>query len=145
MLFTDPFRDLDTLASELFGSTARRTPARALPMDAWRDDSALHLDFEVPGVTQDSISLEVDRGTLTVTVDKPVREVAGERLMGERGYGRITRSLTLGDGLNLDEVHATLDSGVLSLTIPLAEQVKPRKIAIEAPSGQKELSSASAE
>ena len=141
MLFSDPFRDLDALTTELFGGFPRRTLSRSLPLDAWRDEQALHLEFELPGVSQEQITLEVDRGTLTLTVDKPIREIAGQRLMTERGYGRVTRSLTLGDGLNYDEVQAHLEHGVLTLTIPLAEQVKPKRIAIGGAEA-KELSSA---
>lgn len=141
MLFSDPFRDLEALASDLFGPRTQLS-SRTLPMDAWKDEEALHLSFELAGVPRDAISLEVDRGTLTLTVDKPVPEVAGKRLMSERSFGRVTRSLTLGDGLDYDAVQADLSDGVLKLTIPLAEQVKPKRIAIRGGSEARELASA---
>lgn len=128
MLFPDPFREFDMLTDSLF--QARQAPARPLPLDAWKDDSALHLEFELPGVTSDHIDLQVDRNVLTLTVDKPVREITGKRVVGERAYGRMSRSLTLGEELNLDEIHASLEAGVLHLTIPVSERSKPRRIAI---------------
>lgn len=145
MLFSDPFRDIDSLAAEVFGSLPRRIATPAVPMDAWRDEEALHLEFEVPGVSEEQLSLEVERGTLTLTIDRPLQEVAGQRLRSERSYGRSSRSLTIGDGLDTDRVEARLDRGVLSLTIPIAERVKPKRIAIASGEVARELTSSTAD
>lgn len=138
MLFSDPLRDFDSLANELFGSARRASST--VPMDAWRDEDALHLTFDVPGVKQDQIGLEVDRGILTISVDRPVQEVAGQRLINERPVGRVARRITLGESLDIERIEARAENGILSLTIPMAERMKPRRIEI-ATEDAKELSS----
>lgn len=142
MLFSDPFRELDSLlAGSLF--PASRSTSATLPMDAWRDEEALTMTFEVPGVTEDAIGIEVDRSSLTVTVDKPVGEVTGDRLRSERLYGRMSRQISLGETLDTDAIEASLSSGVLTLRVPIAERAKPRRISIGGASA-KELESSDA-
>lgn len=138
MLFSDPFREFDALTEALLGRA--RGSIKSIPMDVRRDDSAVHFQFEIPGVKEENISLEVDRNMLTLTVDRPYEEAAGERLISERPFGVFRRQISLSDGLNVEEASASFENGVLSLTIPVAEKAKPRKIAI-GKSEAKELSS----
>lgn len=139
MLFSDPFREFDALTENLFAG--RRATLRSIPMDAYKTADTLVLAFEVPGVREDQLSLEIDRNTLTLTVDRPVEEVEGERLITERAYGMYRRQLSLGETLDTDNVEAKLDSGVLTLTIPVAERAKPRQIAISAADSTHQLES----
>lgn len=125
---TDPFRELDRLTQQVFGT--RALPA-VMPMDAWRDGETFLVEFDLPGVDPGSIDLDVERNVLTVRADRPMREVAGEQLAAERPRGVFSRQLILGDNLDLEKITAGYHDGVLALRIPVAERAKPRKISIE--------------
>jgi HSP20 family protein len=128
LMRTDPFRELDRLTQQVFGTAARPT---LMPMDAWRDGDRFQLEFDLPGVDPSSIDLDVERNVLTVCADRPMRETTGEMLAAERPRGVFSRQLILGDNLDLDSISASYRDGVLHLTIPVAERAKPRKITIE--------------
>lgn len=126
---TDPFRDLDRLTQQVFGTTTR--PA-AMAMDAWREDDHFIVEFDLPGVNPDSIDIDVERNVLTVKAERPAREDQDNVLAAERARGVFSRQLVLGDNLDTENVQADYDSGVLRLSIPVAEKAKPRKITIGA-------------
>jgi HSP20 family protein len=127
LMRTDPFREVDRIAQQVFGTMNR--PA-VMPMDAWREGDTFLVEFDVPGVDENSLDLDVERNVLTVKAERPVKEVAGEMLASERPRGVFSRQLVLGDNLDLDTVVAEYESGVLRLRIPVAEQAKPRKIQV---------------
>src|SRR6478735_573996 len=120
---TDPFRELDRLSQQVFGTAAR--PA-VMPMDAWRDGDRFVIEFDLPGVDPGSIDLDVERNVLTVRADRPMRELTGEQLAAERPRGVFSRQLILGDNLDLDQISAGYRDGVLTLKVPVAERAKPR-------------------
>ena len=128
LMRTDPFRELDRLSQQIFGTAAR--PAY-MPMDAWREGDMFRVEFDLPGVDVDSIDLDVERNVLTVRADRPMREATGELLAAERPRGVFSRQLVLGDNLDLEKISASYRDGVLRLTIPVAERAKPRKISID--------------
>ena len=139
LMRTDPFRDLDRLTDSVLGSMAR--PA-TLPMDAFRDDHAFVVEMEVPGVDPDSLDLTVEKNVLTVHAERrPRYDEKVERVVGERSYGAFSRQLFLGDSLDADALTAEYDAGVLTIRIPVAEQAKPRKIAIGGSGRRHEISS----
>jgi HSP20 family protein len=124
---TDPFRDFDRLAGQLFGTTNR--PA-VMPMDAWREGDVFKIEFDLPGVTEETIDLDVERNVLTVRAERVGRNGDWEMLASERPRGVFSRQLVLGDNLDLERIEASYDGGVLRLTVPVAERAKPRKIQI---------------
>ena len=124
---TDPFRDLDRLTQQIFGTTNR--PA-VMPMDAWREGDRFVIEFDLPGVARDSIDLDVERNVLTVRAERVARNGDWEMLASERPRGVFSRQLVLGDNLDLGQIEAAYDGGVLRLTVPVAEKAKPRKIEI---------------
>jgi HSP20 family protein len=124
---TDPFRDLDRLTQQFFGTSAR--PA-VMPMDAWRESDTFVVEFDLPGVDPDSVDLDVERNVLTVRAERPPREIDGEHLVTERPRGVFSRQLILGDNLDTEQIAASYDNGVLRLQIPVAQKAKPRKISI---------------
>lgn len=123
----DPFREFDRLAQQLAGTTNR--PA-VMPMDAWREGDAFVIEFDLPGVSKDSVDLDVERNVLTVRAERLGRNGDWEMLATERPRGMFSRQLVLGDNLDLDRIDAAYTDGVLRLTIPVAEKAKPRKIDI---------------
>jgi HSP20 family protein len=124
---TDPFRDLDRLTQQLLGSTNR--PA-VMPMDAWREGDRFVIELDVPGVSPETIDLDVERNVLTVRAERVARNGDWEMLASERTRGVFSRQLVLGDNLDLDRIEASYDAGVLRLVVPVAEKAKPRKIEI---------------
>ncbi|TQC45713.1 hypothetical protein EEB14_30105 [Rhodococcus sp. WS4] len=127
LMRTDPFRDLDRLTQQILGTTAR--PA-AMPMDAWREGERFVVEFDLPGVDADAIELDVERNVLTVHAQRPTRADNQEMMASERPKGVFSRQLFLGDNLDTDRIAASYESGVLRLTIPVAERAKARKIEI---------------
>ncbi|MBO0812841.1 MAG: Hsp20 family protein [Microlunatus sp.] len=128
LMRTDPFHELDRLTQQLLGTSTHPT---VMPLDAWRDGDTFRLEFDLPGVDQNSISLDVERNALTIRAERPVVESSGEQLAAERPRGVFSRQLILGDNLDLDKITAVYQDGVLRLEIPVAEAAKPRKIPIQ--------------
>ncbi|MDJ0396468.1 Hsp20/alpha crystallin family protein [Rhodococcus sp. G-MC3] len=132
MLRFDPFRDLDSLTATMLGASSgsHRTP-RFMPMDLYKVDDHYVLSADLPGVDPGSIDVEVDRGTLTLTAHRTAPETDGVQwLSSEQFSGTYRRQLSLGEGIDTELISASYDNGVLSVTIPLAERAKPRKIDI---------------
>jgi HSP20 family protein len=139
LMRTDPFRDLDRLTQAVLGTTAR--PA-VMPMDAYRENGSFVVHLDLPGVDADSIDLTVEQNVLTVHAErKPPVGDSAERVVAERSYGVFSRQLFLGDTLDVDRLTASYDAGVLTLTIPVAEKAKPRKVQISPGSEHKQISS----
>ena len=130
---TDPFRDLDRLAPQVWGTTAR--PA-AMPMDAWRDGEQIVVQFDLPGVDMYSVDLDVPGNMLTVRAERrpskrrPSTGEDTEMIAAERPRGVLRRQLILGGTPDTDRVQAKYTAGVLTLRIPVPEEAEPRKIAI---------------
>jgi len=134
LMRTDPFRELDRFAQQFFGSQAPGTWSRPtpMPMDAYRQGDQYVVSFDLPGVSSDAIDLDVERNVLTVKAERRPLELGEgvEMQAAERPLGMFSRQLFLGDTLDADRIEASYEAGVLTLKIPVAEQAKPRKIAI---------------
>ncbi len=124
----DPFREMDRLLSDV-----TRTPAAvAVPMDLYRDGDNYMVAVDLPGVDPASIDIDVDDRTLTIRAERAAKvpqEV--QWLSRERAMGTFARQLTLGHGLATDQITAEYTDGVLTLTIPVAEAAKPRKVEVK--------------
>ncbi len=128
LMRTDPFREIDRLAEQFFGTPGR--PA-VMHIDALRAGDWFYVFFDLPGVDPDSIDVTVERSVLTVSAQRqrPQLEDA-QQVIAERPMGSFSRQLFLGDTLDTEHLEAQYDAGVLTLRIPVAEQAKPRKIAV---------------
>jgi len=128
LMRTDPFRDLDRLTQQFFGTTAR--PA-AMPMDAYRQGDTFYVKFDLPGINLDAIDLTVEQNVLTVRAEKVPQFPDGtEMIVAERPYGTFTRQVFLGETLDAEHIDADYTAGVLTLSIPVHEAAKPRKVNI---------------
>lgn len=137
LMRTDPFRDLDRLAESMQGTRSR--PA-VMPMDAYRDNDHFVIHLDLPGVTADSIDLTVEQNVLTVHAErKPAQGESGEAVVAERPHGVFSRQVFLGDALDADNLSADYDAGVLTVTIPIAEKAKPRKVEVTASSERQKI------
>jgi HSP20 family protein len=115
---TDPFRDLDRIASQL-GTTAAGTWTRPNPMrlDAWRADGEFVVCFDLPGVSLDAIDVDIERNVLTVKAERrPTATGEVEMQVSERPLGVFSRQF-LGDTLDAETIKADYDAGVLTLRI----------------------------
>jgi HSP20 family protein len=103
-------------------------------MDIKESENEYLVRTDLPGVRKEDISVTMENGLLTINAERKSEEVqkAGEReLRRECRYGRYTRSLRLGTQINEKSVKANYRDGVLELALPKAEEVKPRKIAVD--------------
>jgi HSP20 family protein len=136
LLRTAPFRSFDSF-DQFFGSPVRA----AAPLDAYRDGDTFFVEIDLPGVDPATIDATVDRNVLTVRAERTRTDREGvRRVITERPTGTVTRRLVLGDSLDTERLEAAYDAGVLTLSIPVAEQAKPRKIEIS--TTQRELAAA---
>lgn len=133
LMRTDPFRELDGLSQQVFGSSngTRSRPA-SIPMDAYRQGDQFVVHFDIPGVEPSAIDVDVERNVLTIKAERRPTDAGDnvEMLVHERPSGVYSRQLFLGETLDADNIAAAYDSGVLTLSIPVREQAKPRKISI---------------
>jgi HSP20 family protein len=128
----DPFSDLDTLTRGLLNSQTGSTRSpRFMPMDLYKVDDHYVLTADLPGVDPASVDVNVDHGTLTLTAHRSARSEDGVQwLANERFAGTYRRQLSLGEGIDTAKIAATYENGVLTVTIPLAERAKPRRIEV---------------
>lgn len=131
LLRFDPFRELDRVLDR----GAEQFRRASVPMDAYRHGDTFVIHFDLPGVDPASIDVEVERNVLTVSAERSWRPVEGDDVVAcERAQGQFRRQLLIGDGLDHEKMHASFELGVLTLTIPVAEKTKPRKVSVS--SGQ---------
>lgn len=138
---TSPLGDLASFRNavdRLFDEAAFRPLAwggaaeTRLPLDITSSEDAIMIDAALPGIRPQDVDITVHQDTLTISVKEPEQQVTHE---GERVYREVRRSsgsrtLTLPSGLDVDGAEATFENGMLHLSIPRAEQAKPRQIAI---------------
>jgi HSP20 family protein len=132
VLTFDPFREFDRLAGQVLGATSSGGAAPiAMPMDLYRSGDHFVLHCDLAGIDPGSVDVGVDGRVLTIRAERsPRTDAEVQWVRRERATGTFERRLTLGDGLDLDNIAATWQDGVLTLTIPVAEAAKPRRIAI---------------
>jgi HSP20 family protein len=137
----EPFREFAALQNEMSrlvntwaggegdnGGTRSWVPA----VDVWETESDVVYAFDLPGIPEDRVAVEVEDGTLTVTGERERTEKAeGDRFYRyERRFGSFERSIGLPQGVKEDEIKADYKDGVLEIRVPKPEQAKPRRIQI---------------
>lgn len=135
--YYDPFREL----GRIFNNSLRTPGATSMGMDLYRTAEHFVARIDLPGVDPESIDIDVEDRTLTVRAERD-NSVEGEDvewLTRERSSGTYARQLTLGNGVAVDQITADYTDGVLTLTIPMAEEAKPRKVAVTRSGGQQQI------
>ena len=136
----DPFRELDRLAQQSWTGTST---TRFMPIDAYRKGDHFLVHFDLPGVQPDSVELTVEKNVLTVSAERAWQRGEGEEwVVAERPQGRFSRQLFLGETLDTDRIEANYDQGVLTVSIPVAEAAKPKKVQISVGESQPQAISA---
>ena len=140
----EPLRELNSLQSEmnrLFNTAFDAPPSGAagtvmrrwMPaMDLVESGDHFVLRADLPGMSEDDVSIEFEDGTLTVSGERKAEHESQEEGFHrvERSFGAFSRALTLPKGIDADAVTASFDRGVLEIRIPKPEQKKPRRIEI---------------
>ncbi|NJN19659.1 MAG: Hsp20/alpha crystallin family protein [Oscillochloris sp.] len=136
----DPFQEAMTLREamnrlfeESYVPGAARNGNSFVPaLDLSETPDAFHVELAVPGLKAENLNITVENGVLTIAGEMQQSEEKKERNYHriERRYGRFSRSVTLPNTVRGDAIEANLENGVLFLSIPKAEEVKPRKITV---------------
>jgi HSP20 family protein len=138
----DPFREIDRMFDQAL-SQARQP---SFPMDAYKHGDMIVVHFDLPGVDPNSIDIEYERQTLTVTAERAWQPTEGDQLLAtERVHGKFQRQILLGEGLDAEGLKASYEHGVLTVTIPVAEKARPRKINVEVGASEQKSIDAGAE
>jgi len=131
----DPFRDIDRLTQQLTG--ALRSQSTSIPMDAYRRGDTVFVHFDLPGADPSSIEVQVEQNALTVRAERVFEELEGDEVLArERPEGLFSRQIFLGQHLDVERIQASFDHGVLTLSIPVAETAKPRRIEVQSSAQQ---------
>lgn len=133
----EPLRELASLQGEmgrwmngLFDTPGRVAQNWAPALDVWETASDVVYSFDLPGISESKIAIEVTDGTLTVSADREkVEEVAEDRYYRfERRFGTFSRAVGLPQGVEEDKISASYRDGVLEVRVPKPEEQKPRRI-----------------
>ena len=119
-------REVDRTAEQL----TQRLTSPGVPFNAARRENKVIVNFDLPGVAEDSIDLTVERNVLTLKAERGIDwQDDDEVIANEERHGTFSRQLFLGDTLDTSKVEASYDRGVPTVTIPVAETAQPRKVA----------------
>ena len=133
----DPFQDFDRLTRQMLGTG--RGP-RSMPMEAYRRGDQFFIHLDLPGVNPDDVDLTVERNVLSIRAERRSFWQEGDDVVvDETPQGTFSRQLFVGDNLDAGRLEASFDQGVLTLTIPVAEQAKPRKVLVSGDSDRKQI------
>jgi HSP20 family protein len=138
---TDPFRSIEQMFDDVwrnwpsrFAQTDTTRPMLRPAMDVIEGEKDLTIRVDLPGLSSDDVNVEIDDNTLTVSGEVgDTIEQEGERYhYRERHYGAFQRSMRLPNTLNIDEIEANFENGVLNIVIPKLPQAQPKQIEIKA-------------
>jgi HSP20 family protein len=105
-----------------------------IPLDVYQTEDALVVKATLPGLKPEEVEITIEGDSLSIRGEVKAEEEKkmGEYLYHERHHGTFSRALVLPSGLRTDKAEATFENGVLTLTIPKAEEIKPKRISIKA-------------
>ncbi|TVQ90623.1 MAG: Hsp20/alpha crystallin family protein [Deltaproteobacteria bacterium] len=128
----DPFAEMNRLQDQLFQRAVNRDESYRPPVDIHEDDKGFTLDVEIPGLSPDEVTVDVEKGVLTIRGERKLRKEEdrdGYRRV-ERYYGSFSRSFALPETVDADAIEAKADQGVLSLRLPKRPAPGARRIEI---------------
>jgi HSP20 family protein len=134
---------MDRLASLLERLQPRPpAPSWTPPLSVWESDKEMLVCMDLPGVDRESVAVELQGNVLTVSGELKSEETEQEQRtyhVRERRYGRFSRQVSLPAGIRGDQIQASLENGILTLHIPKAEEMKPRRIQITGGTGNPQI------
>jgi HSP20 family protein len=124
-----PVGDFDRFSSELLGALSRR--AGSTPIDAYRHGDQWVVKVDLPGVEASTIDLTVDRNVLRIEASRDWHPSEGDLVLAaERRRGGFARQLVLSEDIDTGNIQADYSDGVLTVTLPVAETAKPKKVIV---------------
>ena len=142
-LSTQRFRDVAPMHDEMerfvrqvFGDREQASSAGAFSpaLDVEEDENAFTLHVELPSIDPNDVDVSLEENVLTIAGERrfyDTKNAEGFRRV-ERHFGRFHRAVRLPDRVNADQVEATYKDGLLTITVPKAEEAKPRRIQVQA-------------
>lgn len=133
----EPFRELASLQSEMsrwmngmLDGPGRVTQSWVPALDVWETPTEVVYGFDLPGIPEESITIEVKDDTLSISAERTKTEETSEDgfYRFERRYGTFARAVGLPQGIDQDQIAARYENGVLEIRVPKPEEQKPRKI-----------------
>jgi HSP20 family protein len=132
--WTNPANRLESLFDRLFedgiGQTTFSADRGGVPMAIWQDENHVHVEAELPGLTEQELEIVVHNGVLFIRGERRAEE-GRHYLYNSRSWGRFERVITLPEVVDADNVQADLTNGVLRLALPKTPESKPKKIALK--------------
>ena len=144
----EPFRELAAVQNEmsrfmngLLEGNGQASQSWVPTADVWETDDEVVYAFDLPGIPEDQISVELEDGALTISAERARehRVEDGKYFRFERRFGAFSRTIGVPQGVHEDAVSAKYEPGVLEVHVPKPEQPKPRKIEVGVGSGHKTL------
>ena len=131
----DVFNDLDSMFEGLLRPTRRTYQGGGLvpAIDVSETDHEYLVKAELPGIKREDLDVTIQDGVLTINAESSYEnehKEDGRIIRQERRYGKFVRSMRLGEEVDKEKVQAEYKDGVLSLKLPKAEAVKPKKIEV---------------
>jgi HSP20 family protein len=136
----EPFRELASMQGDMnrwlstfFDGQTRETRNWVPALDVWETDNDVVYAFDLPGIPEDRISIEVKDDTLTVSAEREkTEETSDDRYYRfERRYGSFSRAVGLPQGADEDQIDASYRDGVLEVRVPKPAEQKPRRIELK--------------
>ena len=146
----DPFREMVSMRravdrlieNSMGGEDWNQQLEWSLPLDVVEDENAYVVKASIPGIKPEDLEITYNKGMLTIKgeVKDETETTKGEYHLRERRYGTFTRSISLPATVKPDDIQASVENGTLTLKLPLSEEIKPKRIAVNSGSEPKVIS-----
>ena len=127
--FPAGLREFDSLVNQFFRSEGGLM--WHAPASIWEAESTFHIELDAPGVAKEDVDLTFDKGTLQVSLERKLPEGDRTNWHNERGFGKVTRTVSLPDTVDPSTITAELTNGVLHVTITKRPESQPKKIEVK--------------
>ena len=128
-LFPATLPEFDNLFNHFFRGEA--TQMWHAPATIWEAESTFHIELDAPGVAKEDVELTFDKGALQITLERKLPEGDRTNWHNERGFGKVTRSISLPDTVDPSTITAELANGVLHVTVTKRPESQPKKIDVK--------------
>lgn len=128
-LFPANLPEFDNLFNHFF--RAEEVAMWRAPASIWEAENTFHIELDAPGVAREDVELTFDKGALQITLERKVPEGDRTNWHNERGFGRVTRSVSLPDTVDPETINAELNNGVLHVTITKRPEAQPKRIDVK--------------
>lgn len=122
------FPEFDHLFNHVF--RAEQAAVWQAPASIWEADNTFHIEVDAPGVTKDDVGLTFEKGELQISLERKAPEENRTTWHNERGYGKVSRTVTLPDTVDADTISAELVNGVLHVTVTKLPEAQPKRIEV---------------